>query len=421
MSNVIRRVSKCRVCGSDNWFDVISFGYTTLANDFIDPAADEEPEATYPLEVVVCQDCWLMSLRHVVNPDVLFRHYVYVTSDSDLIGQHMRHIVEEGIRQAGLTHDDLVVELGSNVGTQLGLFQDAGYRVVGVDPARNLGAIANERGIPTISAFFGAEAAGQVRREHGPASFVLGRQCFAHIDDVHDVLDGVTTVLTPDGVLAIEVPYLANLLDESQFDTIFHEHLSYFSLSTLSRLFESHGLRTVGIERAPVHGGSIVVFASPAADGRPVSPAVADLLRQEEEWGLTSKQAFEDFAVHARRTIHSVRDLVRNLAEEGKLVAGYGAPSKGCALLEFCGLGPRDVRYIIDTTTMKQGKLTPGTHIPVQAPGRKAARPDYYLLLAWNYAPEIIRKEHSYLEGGGRIIVPIPEPRIVEARSPVAA
>jgi C-methyltransferase len=420
VKSIVRRVDKCRVCGSDDWLDVLDFGEMPLANGFLDPGSDDG-EPRYPMEVIVCRQCWLMSLRHVIDAEALFSDYVYVTSDSDLITGHMRHIVDLCTERSRLREGDLVVELGSNIGTQLRLFGDRGARVVGVDPAQNLARIANERGITTIPAFFGAEAAASVARAHGEAKVVLGRQCFAHIDNVHDVLDGVTTVLAADGILAIEVPYLLDLLDANQFDTIFHEHLSYFSFGTLVRLFAMHGLHVIDVERAPVHGGSLVIVAARDAARIP-SAAVTELLALEREQGITAEHRYREFAAATWRVVEAVRTMVRDLAADGRRVAGYGTPSKGCALLMACGLGPGEIAFCTDTTSYKHGKLTPGTHIPVQPPefGR-ANPPDYFLLLAWNYAEEIIGKESGFLREGGRFIVPIPEPKVVSAQSLTAS
>jgi SAM-dependent methyltransferase len=415
MEATVNRVEECRVCGSNDWLEVISLGDHELANGFL-PQAEQYDEPTYPLDVIVCRNCWLMTIRHTVDPAALFHHYVYVSSESDLILGQMRHIVDVAVNRFGLNQGDLVVELGSNIGIHLGMFQDAGMRVTGVDPAKNLVAVANERGVESIADFFGPEPAGRIREAKGAARFMLGRQCFAHIDDVHNVLDGVTTVLAPDGVLAIEVPYLLPLLDEVQFDTIFHEHLSYFSFGTLVRLFASHGLRVVDVERAPVHGGSIVVYSTPTDADRVASDAVAELSALEQRRGLTTEEPYREFAERTQQVIDSLRDLVHDLVADGKRVAGYGAPSKGCALLQFSGLDWRDLEFLSDTTELKHGKVTPGTHIPVISPEQARENPpDYYLLLAWNYAPEIIRKEQAFLDGGGGFIVPIPQPRVVTA------
>jgi novobiocin biosynthesis protein NovU/D-mycarose 3-C-methyltransferase len=414
--DIVRRVETCRVCGGSDWLDVISFGPVELANGFLEPAAEYPPEPVYPLDVVACRGCWLMCLRHVVDPSVLFAHYVYVSQESAGLNQHMTNIVDWCAATAGLTPGDLVVELGSNVGTQLALFAERGMRVVGVDPARNLAQVANERGVETIADFFGPDVSGPIALEKGRAALVLGRQCFAHINDVHNVLNGVEAVLAPDGVLVIEVPYLVDLIEENQFDTIFHEHLSYYSLGTLSELFGRHGLRVVDARRADVHGGSIVVFASPAGAGREATPAVTELLALEERQGLRGEGAYLAFAERTRRITAAIREQVHELVADGKRVAGYGAPSKGVTLLRLSGLGSADLEFCSDTTPMKQGTVMAGVHIPVCSPEQASQRqPDYYLLLAWNYADDIIRNERAFLDQGGRFIVPIPEPRIVSA------
>jgi C-methyltransferase len=414
MREIIKNVERCRVCGEDDWFEVISFGATPLANGFLDPAPYYEDEPTYQADVIVCRRCWLMSLRQVMDPEVLFGHYVYVSSGSDQMNQHMRRVADWCAQKAGLAPGDLVVEMGSNIGTQLALFKEHGMRVVGVDPARNLAQVANDNGIETLAEFFGPEVSGQIARGQGEAKVVLGRQCFAHIDDIHNILKGVDAVLAPDGSLVIEVPYLLDLLNQNQFDTIYHEHLSYFSLGTLSTLMESHGLRVVDVERPHVHGGSIMIFAARTTSSRQPAPAVAALRDLEEKHGLATERPYRQFAERTRQVIQAVGDLVRDLAGAGQRIAAYGAPSKGSALLLACELSSKEIEFCIDTTPLKHGKVLPGSHIPVWSP-EQALRtpPDYYLLLAWNYAEEIIRKERPFLEGGGRFIVPIPEPRIV--------
>ncbi|WP_103536013.1 class I SAM-dependent methyltransferase [Streptomyces sp. SM11] len=413
-----RRDDTCRVCGADDWIEVISFGSLPLANGFVDPADADEAQDAFPLDVIVCRRCRLMTLRHVVDPETLFKHYVYVSSDSDQIREHMRHIVGLATRRAALVPDDLVVEMGSNIGTQLAMFEAAGMRVAGVDPAANLAEIANERGIATDPDFFGPGPASRITEGQGRAKAVIGRQCFAHIDDVHRILDGVDVVLDDDGVLIIEVPYLLNLLDENQFDTIYHEHLSYFSLHTLSHLFGAHGLRVIDVERVAVHGGSIAVVAARETAARTPQPSVAALLALEEARGLLTEAPYRAFAERVTRVTEAVRTLVHGLVADGKRVAGYGAPSKGTQLLMACELTAQDITVCGDTTSLKHGKLLPGTHIPVLPPEEVAAtEPDYYLLLAWNYTEEVVRKEHRFLAAGGKFIVPVPEPRIISVQS----
>jgi len=421
-NDVVRQVGPCRVCGRRDWLDVISFGPTELANGFLDPAPQYPAEPRYPLDVVVCRGCWLMCLRDIVDPEVLFGHYVYVSQDSAGLTRHMRQVVDWCTGQPGVTPGQLVVELGSNIGSQLALFADAGMRVVGIDPARNLAQVANDRGVETIADFFGPGVASSIAQDKGKAALVLGRQCFAHIDDVHNVLNGVEAVLAEDGTLVIEVPYLVDLLDQNQFDTIFHEHLSYYSVGTLCVLFASHGLRVVDVKRANVHGGSIVVFAARSTTGRQPEPAVAEVLALESERGLSTERPYLDLAARTKAMTGEIRSLVRELVADGKRVAGYGAPSKGCTLLQMCRLGRDDIEFCSDTTPLKHGKVLPGTHIPVVSPEEaKRLAPDYYLLLAWNYADDIIRNEQAFLAAGGRFIVPIPQPRIVSAPEAVVS
>lgn len=420
MQDIVRPIDECRVCGHNDWLDVISFGSTPLAGNLLGEGDDTADEPRFPLEVVVCRECWLMTLRHVIEPDVLFGHYLYVASDAGSIIEHMRRLVDLCIERIGLTGDDLVVEFGSNTGAHLELFQKAGMRVFGVDPARNLAEISNERGVETVPSGFTAEVGQKIAAEHGPARLVFGRQCFAHIPDIHEVLNGVSALLAPDGLFFVEVPYLVELLANNQFDTIFHEHLSYFSLAALCRLFESHGLRVVDVHTAGVHGGSIVVFAAPATADHEVRPVVAEMLARERRHGIAEERTYREFAERTERVRTQIRELVRGLVAEGKSVAGYGAPTKGSALLDACGLGHEEIRFCSDTTTLKQGKIFPGSGIPIWSPEQASAQvPDYYLLLAWNYAPEIIRKEKSFLDNGGRFIVPIPEPRVISAESPL--
>ncbi|AGL16697.1 class I SAM-dependent methyltransferase [Actinoplanes sp. N902-109] len=422
MNGIIRDVDRCRVCGHDDWLDVLSLGRTPLANGLIDPADRGVAQPEFPVDVIVCRTCRLMSLRHVVDPEVLFSDYVYVSSDSDLSNGHMRRIADWCVGKAGLHPGDLVVEMGSNIGSQLALFGKRGMRTVGVDPARNLAAVANARGVETIADFFGPAAAGQVGTQHGPAALVLGRQCFAHIDDVHHVLDGVGTVLADDGMLVIEVPYLLDLIQQNQFDTIYHEHVSYLSLGTFEQLFAAHGLRVVDVERAGVHGGSLVVFAVREATGREPAPAVARLRAVEQAAGLHTDEPYQQFAGRVRRLRREIGDLVRDLAAQGKRIAGYGTPSKGTALLQACGLGADEIAYCTDTTEGKQGRLIPGSLIPVISPEQaRQDPPDCWLLLAWNYADEIISKERAFLDSGGQFVIPIPEPRIVTAADVASA
>ena len=413
-----RQVVECRVCGKSDWQEVVSFGPVPLADSFLEPADSYEDEPYYPLGVISCRSCRLMSLTHVVSPEVLYTVYPYTTSDSETMKRHMGFVVDLCRERFAISRDDLVVEIGSNTGSQLMAFRDAGMRTLGIDPAQNIATVANGRGIETLPEFFSAETARRVRHDYGAARLVLGRHVFAHIDDIAGVAVGVRELLGPDGVFAIEVPYLVDMLERNEFDTIYHEHLSYFAVGTLVTLFERHSLRVVDVERLPVHGGSILVsVARPDGPWAP-RPIVEELLKLEQSVGLYDDAAYERFAENVASIVEELPALVKRLAADGHRIAGYGAPAKGNTLLNVCGLGPGELEFCCDTTEFKQGKVLPGTHIPVRDPGHaREHAPDYYLLLAWNYADEIIAKERAFLEGGGRFILPNPTPHIVSAGS----
>lgn len=409
-----RPIDTCRVCGESAWHLIHSFGEVPLANGFLDPAEPFDHEDLYPLDVQVCQNCWLMCLGQAIEPAAMFRDYVYVTSDSATMTSHMASIVEMCAERAELAEDDLVVEFGSNTGQQMQAFQRNGQLVIGVDPAQNLTEIAHRKGLDVRPDFFGRGSGADIAAADGPAQLVLGRQCFAHIEDVHNVLDGVTEVLSDRGVLAIEVPYLVDLLEDNQFDTIYHEHASYYSVATLTELFRRHDLVLFDAVRVGVHGGSIVVFAGRRAAGYVPGLGALELLNLEARLGLNTVEPYDAFAARIDHVTDEVQTLVRDLVTDGYTVACYGAPSKGCALLDVCGLGVEELAFASDTTQAKHGLLLPGSHIPVVSPEEGRLRqPDAYVLLAWNYAEEILRKEADFLAEGGSFIIPIPTPRVV--------
>ena len=411
----VRRVVRCRVCEGTDWQPVIDFGDHPMSDNFLDPADSYDNEPYFPLAVVSCRSCRLMSLTHVVDPELLFRNYAYVTSPSETMRHHVRHVAETCRDQFAMPSGSLVVEIGSNIGTQLVAFQDMGMRTLGVDPARNLALVANAEGIETLPEFFSVPTAEHIAKEYGRAQLILGRHVFAHIDDIAGIAMGVGKLLEPDGVFAIEMPYALDLLEKNEFDTIYHEHLSYFLVRPLMELFSRHALQVVDIQRLPkLHGGAILVFVAHRNGPWTLRPSVARLLAEEETAGAYTDAAYHRFAEAADRIRRELTTLVRGLVADGKRVAGYGAPAKGNTLLNTCGLGPADLEFCLDTTDLKQGKVTPGMHIPVHTPEYGHAKaPDYFLLLAWNYADEILRKEQAYRAAGGRFILPVPAPTVM--------
>ncbi|GLW74443.1 SAM-dependent methyltransferase [Kitasatospora phosalacinea] len=359
-----------------------------------------------------------MSLTHVVDPEVLYRTYPYTTSDSEMMTKHMQRVVEICGDRFGVTAGSFVVEIGSNTGSQLKAFQKAGIRTLGIDPALNIVEVARRRGVETLPDFFSVETAASVKEKYGAPRLILGRHVFAHIDDISGVVEGVRSMLDPDGLFAIEVPYVVDMLQRNEFDTIYHEHLSYFGVGTLATLFERHGLKIVDVERLPVHGGSILVFAGLADGTWATRPIVEELIAGERAFGLDKDGTYEQFALNFASIKEELVSLIRGLRADGKRIVGYGAPAKGNTLLNACGLGLDDLEFCSDTTEFKQGKVLPGTHIPVRAPSEVAVdEVDYYLLLAWNYSEEILKKEQAFLAKGGRFILPNPTPSVVPSQA----
>lgn len=416
ISGNAREVTACRICGKEDWQKVVDFGSVPLADSFLEPAASYDDEPRYPLAVISCRSCRLMSLTHVVDPEVLYRTYPYTTSDSETIKKHMGHVVSVCVERFGIPEGSFVLEIGSNTGSQLKAFENAGMRTLGIDPARNIAMVANERGIETLPEFFSIDTAKLVKKTYGTPQLILGRHVFAHIDDVASVAAGVRSLLGPASLFAIEVPYLVDMLERNEFDTIYHEHLSYFGVGTLVTLFQRHGLRVVDVERLAVHGGSILVFVALDDGTRATSPVVEELIALEKRTGLHEDATYQRFAEQVEQATDELTAQVRSLRAEGKRIAGYGAPAKGNTLLNVCGLTKDDLEFCCDTTEFKQGLVLPGTHIPVRSPAyAKTQDIDYYLLLAWNYGEEIIAKEEAYLARGGRFILPNPRPSIVPA------
>ncbi len=406
----------CRSCGHSACDPVLDLGELPLANRLLDADARSEPEPRHPLAVVSCPRCTLVQITETVAPEALFREYVYFSSVSDALVEHARTLVEHTIATRALDEHAWVVEIASNDGYLLQHYQRAGIPVQGIDPARNVAAVARgERGIPTLDEFFDRSVAERLRATGRGASVIHAHNVLAHAADVHGVLAGIEHLLADDGIAIIEVPYLRALVDQLEFDTIYHEHLCYFSLTALVALLGRHDLVVDDVERLEIHGGSLrlrVSRAGPDPCHRP-APAVHELLREEASWGVARPEPYLDFAARVQALRGALVELIDDLRRQGHRIAAYGASAKGTTMLNAFGIGRERLDFVVDRSVVKQGRYTPGTQLPIHAPEHLLEHmPAYTLLLAWNFAEEIMQQQHEYRRRGGRFIVPLPTPVI---------
>lgn len=409
-----RRRTTCRACGGASLESVLDLGLQPLANALPEDPIAFSTERRFPLVLAGCTTCGLPQLADVIDPVALFGHYLYVTGTSDTIAAHNRAHAVAVQADLGLTSDDLVVEVASNDGSLLACYQRLGVRVLGVEPAVNIAAIARERGIPTEEAFFGTGIGAALRERHGPARVVLGNNVLAHVDDPIAFLADARALVADNGRVIVEVPYLGEMLERLEYDTIYHEHLCYFSVTALARIAEQAGLAVVQVDRVPVHGGSIRVHAAPSTSVGGHGASVRALMADEVASGMIAMSALRRFAEGAERNRESLVTLLQRLRGEGARIAGYGAPAKGNTLLNYCGIGTDLVGYTVDRSPLKQGRFTPGQHLRVEPVERLLDdQPDYVLILAWNFADEIMAQQAEYRRRGGRFILPLPEPRVL--------
>lgn len=407
------KVTACRVCGASSLFEVMDFGRMALANAYLPDAAAVAEEAMFPMALCLCEQCGYVQIDEEVAPEVLFRNYLYVTGVSEAVQQHGRLIFRLVSELAGLPKaSPIILEAASNDGTMLSIFQREGWRVVGVDPAENVAKIANARGIETVPDFFDRRSALQlVQRLEGRVDVFLARHVIAHVADLHEFVEGIRVVLAAAGVAIIECSHILPFFLGVQYDQVYHEHLGYFSVTVLTRLLEMHGLDLFAVQEVGMHGGSLLAFAQTAGGKRPRQESVDRVLQTEREAGVACRQSWAEFARRAHEQKSALVAELRTLKQEGKRIAAYGAAAKGQVMLQFCGIGRDLIDFVVDMSDLKQGRLTPGTHIPILAPGELLKRrPDVVLLCSWNYAEEILRQQKAYLEQGGRFLHPLPLP-----------
>jgi SAM-dependent methyltransferase len=404
----------CRACDSSDLEPVLAFGDMPLSDNLLTAKnLAEGDEPLYPLTVVFCRACSLMQILETVSPTIMFDDtYKYYSSNSDSIMQHSKEHAEGLIEKRGLNRESLVVELASNDGYLLRNFRDQGVPVLGIDPAPGPAQTARRAGIPTLPVFFTRELARQLRDEGRQADVIIANNVFAHVPDLHGFTAGMRTLLKDGGVITIESPYVRDLIDNCEFDTIYHEHLNYYSVTALDKLFRSEELYLNDIEYFPgIHGGTIRQWVGKEEN---VSDRVREYLDEEVRCGLTGFDYYADFGRRARLVKDKLQALLTDLKADGARIAGYGAAAKGSTMVNYTGVGAQYLDYIVDRNVHKQGRYMPGVHLPVLAPERLVEdMPDYVLLLAWNFREEVLLQQEAYRARGGKFIVPIPTPMVI--------
>jgi SAM-dependent methyltransferase len=404
----------CRACNASLADAFLDLGVSPLANSYVKAAALHLPESFYPLKVHVCPSCLLVQVEEMASPAEIFSDYAYFSSYSDSWLEHARTYVEMAANRFRLSAASRVVEIASNDGYLLQYFVARGIPALGIEPAANVAEAAKRKGIPTLVKFFGAATARELLAEGHAADLVVGNNVLAHVPALNDFVEGLGILLKPAGVATLEFPHLLRLFEGNQFDTIYHEHFSYFSLLSVERVFAAHGLAICDVEELPTHGGSLRIYARhvDSPEGK-VSARVFDLKRREEEAGLNRLETYGRFAERVKETKRKLLEFLIAAKREGKSVAGYGAPAKGNTLLNYCGIRTDFLDYTVDRSPEKQGCFLPGTRIPIHPVERiRETRPDYLLILPWNLREEIMRQMSSIRDWGGRFVVPIPEVRV---------
>jgi SAM-dependent methyltransferase len=404
-------VMSCRFCGAGLQKTFVDLGMSPLCETYPSAPDLNRAEVYYPLHVYVCGECFLVQLGEYESAEGIFSNYPYFSSYSDSWLRHAESYCETMTARLGLGGQSFVVEVASNDGYLLQYFVRRGVPVLGIEPAANVAQVAVEKGVPTLVRFFGGQVARKLEAEGRCADLVLGNNVLAQVPNLNDFVEGLKILLKPEGVLTLEFPHLLRLIERNEFDTIYHEHFSYFSMLTTTRILEAHGLTVFDVDEFPTHGGSLRVHACRSENAiRKIERSVRRLIAQEESAGLASAEGYDRFAQQVKKTKLALVEFLLAAARERKSVAAYGAPGKSATLLHYCGIGKDLIEYTVDRSPYKQGRFLPGTHIPIHHPSRIAqTKPDYIVILPWNLKDEIMEQLQFIRDWGGRFVVPIPE------------
>lgn len=411
------QAASCRLCGADVTTTLVNLGMSPLCESFLAAAEIDSMERYYPLHALVCGNCYLVQLKQYVDPDHIFREYAYFSSYSTSWVAHAKAYCEMITKRLGLGPQSLAIELASNDGYLLQHFAALGVPCLGIEPAINVAKVAIDKGIPTLSEFFGVALAERLAKEGKRADLIIGNNVLAQVPDLNDFVAGIKLLLKPEGIVTLEFPHLERLMAENQFDTIYHEHFSYFSLITSDFIARRHGLKLIDVEELPTHGGSLRIYLANQESVQVPSPRVAALLERENHADFHDLATYGAFADQVDRTKRKLLSCLITLKNEGKRICGYGAPGKGNTLLNYCAIGPDFLDFTVDRNPYKHGRFTPGMHIPIlPVEALDEARPDYILILPWNLKTEIIAQMKHAGSWGAKFIVPIPEATIVDPK-----
>jgi SAM-dependent methyltransferase len=404
----------CQGCGAPLHITLVDLGLQPLANSYVPPERADMPEPVFPLHARVCEVCLLVQVDSVAPPEEIFSDYAYFSSFSDSWLEHCRRYVDDMSERFALGETSRVVEIASNDGYMLQYFVEKGVPVLGIEPAENVAKTAIRRGVPTQVSFFGAETAKDLVERGWAADLLAAKNVLAHVPDINDFVAGVEIVLKPDGVFTVEFPHLLNLIRHVQFDTIYHEHFTYLSLLAVERLFARHGLVVFDVERQPTHGGSLRVFAARAGSGREVKASVREVLDEEIAAGLDRPEGYAHFSERVEAVREGFRKFLAEAHEAGQRVAAYGAAAKGNTFLNYCGVTTSDIDFVVDRNPAKQGRLLPGSHLPIRDPSAlDEERPDFIVILPWNLKNELVEQLRHVRAWNARFVTAVPSIEII--------
>lgn len=407
--------ASCRSCGTQLEHTFVDLGMSPLCESYVSREGLNQMEPFYPLHVYVCHNCFLVQLEEYVKVEDIFSEYAYFSSYSDSWLEHAKNYTDMIVARLNLNQQSKVMELASNDGYLLQYFVKKGIPVLGVEPAANVAVVAEQKGVPTVVKFFGRSTARELATEFGKADLIIGNNVLAQVPDLNDFVGGMKISLKLEGVITLEFPHLLQLINQNQFDTIYHEHFSYFSLVAVEKIFARHDLRLFDVEELPTHGGSLRVYACHTEDAtKPVSKQITELRNREENAGLYQIDHYFNFGEQVKETKRKLLEFLIKAKRKGRSIVGYGAPGKGNTLLNYCGIRTDFIDYTVDRNPYKQGKFLPGTHIPIHDPQKiMETRPDYVLILPWNFKDEIMEQMKGIREWGGKFLIPIPEVKVI--------